>query len=103
MIPLLTINAVKIKTGFDTACMTGNYECAYALGLLSAAVGMNKEDNITDLIELHMKVLDKLKDYEPANDAMKRLVQMLKEYEPTDKIDEQMLELYYVGFDNKSL
>ncbi len=103
MIPLLARNAVKTKSGFTTACMTGNYECAYALGLLSAAAGLERKEDITDIVELQKSVLAKLEGYEPPNDSMKRLIEMLKEYEPSDKIDEQMLELYYVGFDDKTL
>ena len=38
MVTLLAKNAVQIKCGFENAIMTGNYECAYALGVLCATV-----------------------------------------------------------------
>lgn len=103
MIPLLTQNAVKIKSGFTNACMTGNYECAYALGILSAAAGLTRESEIVDLMTLHSKVMEELKGYEAPSKEMNRLVEMLAEYEPSEKLDEQMIELYYVGFDKKEV
>ncbi|MBQ4283473.1 MAG: DUF3837 domain-containing protein [Lachnospira sp.] len=103
MIPLLAKNAVKVKSGFTTACMTGNYECAYALGIVTAAAGLEKEQEITDIVQLHRMVLEKIVNYEPEGDNMVRLLEMLREYEPSEKCDEQMQELYYVGFDDKKL
>ncbi len=103
MIPSLVPGAIRIKTGFDTAIMTGNYECAYSLGLLSAITGLSKEESITDIQVLKDKVQKHCESYNTDNEAIKRLIVMLSEYEPIDKVDEQMVELYYVGFNNKSL
>ncbi|MBO6141867.1 MAG: DUF3837 family protein, partial [Lachnospira sp.] len=40
MVPVLAKNAVRIKCNFQNAGMTGNYECAYALGILNAQLGL---------------------------------------------------------------
>ena len=101
MIPLLAKNAVKIKCGFSNAVMTGNYECAYGLGVISALAGVPKEENIEDIKVLHSKVMKAVKDYVPDNDEIKRLLAILQEYEPSDLCDEQVKELYYVGFNDK--
>lgn len=36
MIPLLAKNAVSIKCKYNDAGLTGNYECAYSLGIIAA-------------------------------------------------------------------
>ncbi len=101
MIPILAKNAVKIKCGFTNAIMTGNYECAYGLGVISALAGLPKEENIEDIKELHGKVMEAVKNYEPESNEIKRLIEILQEYEPSNVCDDQVKELYYVGFDDK--
>ena len=103
MVPLLAKNAVKIKVGFPEAGITGNYECAYGLGIISATAGLVKEENIQSIAELKNQVMKKISDYEPGDDSIKRLIEMLGEYEPAEKTDQQMIDLYYVGFDDKNL
>lgn len=103
MIPALARDAVIIKLNFPNACMTGNYECAYACGVLSADAALSKEEDIQSIVELRDKTINALKVYTPGNDRMKRLFEMLTEYEPSEKMDDQMAELYYVGFDDKNV
>lgn len=56
MVTLLAKNAVQIKCGFENAIMTGNYECAYALGVLCAISGQQQYENYGNIIELKKKV-----------------------------------------------
>lgn len=58
MVTLLAKNAVQIKCGFENAIMTGNYECAYALGVLCAISGQQQYENYGNIIELKKKVFD---------------------------------------------
>lgn len=101
MIPILAKNAVKIKCGFSNAIMTGNYECAYGLGVISALAGLPREENIENIRELYGKVLEAVKSYEPESDEIKRLIDILREYEPADLCDVWVKELYYMGFNDK--
>ncbi len=103
MIPILAKNAVKIKCGFSNAIMTGNYECAYGLGIISALAGLKKEENIENIKELHSRVMEAVKNYEPESDEIKRLVAILREYEPSNLCDAQVKELYYMGFNDKKV
>mgnify|MGYP000840623426 CR=1 FL=1 len=44
MVPILAKQALARKCGFTNARMTGNYECAYALGVVSGALAIPKEE-----------------------------------------------------------
>lgn len=101
MIPILAKNAVKTKCGFSNAIMTGNYECAYGLGVISALAGLPKEENIENIKELYKRVMESVKNYEPESHDIKRLVAILQEYEPSDLCDSQVKELYCMGFNDK--
>lgn len=103
MIPLLAKNAVQIKCGFSNAVMTGNYECAYALGVLEALVGLEHAQGLDTLADLHKRILSAAKDYEPKCTQEERLLEMLKEYEPSSVSDDQIKELYDSGFADKNI
>lgn len=103
MVPLLAKQAVARKCEFSNAKMTGNYECAYALGVVSGALAIPKEENITNLVELKNKIEPQYKDAVPDNEQIKKLVLLLCDYEPSDIFDEQMRELYNDGYTDKSI
>ena len=63
MVTLLAKNAVQIKCGFENAIMTGNYECAYALGVLCAISGQQQYENYGNIIELKKKVFDRSEEH----------------------------------------
>ena len=85
MVPVLAKNAVRIKCNFQNAGMTGNYECAYALGILNAQLGLPEITEYEDIA------------------ALKQMVHLLKEYEAAPVADEQMRELFTMGFHDKNL
>lgn len=103
MVPLLAKNAVQIKCKFSSAVMTGNYECAYALGILTAAAGLPEITAYESIAQLKEQVMSAVETFQPDEEALQRLIEMLKEYEPSDSLDEQMRELYIVGFADKKL
>lgn len=103
MVPLLAKQAVQIKCNFENAVMTGNYECAYALGIVSALTGQNKAEKYESILELKNNVLDNMGQYSTDDEKINRLLDMLKSYEPSGVIDEQMRELYSMGFDDKTI
>lgn len=103
MVTLLAKNALRIKCGFDSAVMTGNYECAYALGILTAALGLEAFTGYPDLRVLKESVMEAARDYVPTDDKLRRIMEMLTEYEAIPAVDAQMQELYTAGFMDKVL
>ena len=53
MVPILAKQALARKCEFSNARMTGNYECAYALGVVSGALAIPKEENAANLCLLY--------------------------------------------------
>ena len=47
MVPILAKQALARKCEFSNARMTGNYECAYALGVVSGALAIPKEAGLS--------------------------------------------------------
>ena len=100
MVAELAKQAINIKCGFENAKMTGNYECAYALGIISKEAGIPLKEDFVNLVELREYIENNIKDYTPNNDKIKRLIEMLSDYETTDVFDEQMKILYNDGYNN---
>ena len=103
MVTLLAKNAVQIKCGFENAIMTGNYECAYALGVLCAISGQQQYENYGNIIELKKKVFDNMGQFSSDDKKIKRMVEMLEGYEPSEQMDNQMEELYSCGFKDQNV
>ena len=103
MVPILAKQALARKCEFPNAKMTGNYECAYALGVVSGALAIPNEENVTNLVELKNKIEPQYKEAVSDNEQIKKLVSLLCDYEPSDIFDEQMRELYNEGYEDKSI
>ncbi len=103
MVPILAKQALARKCGFPNAKMTGNYECAYALGVVSGALAIPKEENITNLVELKNRIEPQYKEAVSDNEQIKKLITLLCDYEPSDIFDEQMMELYNDGYVDKNI
>ena len=89
MVPILAKQALARKCEFSNARMTGNYECAYALGVVSGALAIPKEENAANLVELKNKIEPQYKKLSSENEQIKKLILLLCDYEPTvqDVID----------------
>ena len=98
MVPVLAKNAVRIKCNFQNAGMTGNYECAYALGILNAQLGLPEITEYEDIAALKEQLLEKAADYKTEDAGLKQMVHLLKEYEAAPVADEQMRELLLWDF-----
>jgi hypothetical protein len=103
MVPLLAKNAVQIKSGFKNARMTGNYECAYALGILTANAGLDIIDTYENIIDLRQKTLEQLENFKCEDDKINQIYSLVKDYEASLVFDDQMKELYRMGFADKKL
>lgn len=103
MIPLITKQAVAKKCTFEYAKLTGNYECAYACGILSAKLGISLKEDMSDLVSLWKEILDKGSEYPFDKDGenYSKLFFLLSNYEPSEIYDEQMKELYVDGYNEK--
>lgn len=103
MVTLLAKNALRIKCGFSSACMTGNYECAYALGILTAAAGLEVFSGYESIRALKEKVMQAAGSFKTTDDSLQRMIEMLMEYEAAETFDAQMQELYADGYADKKL
>lgn len=97
MIEDLTVQAVKIKSGFPEATLTGNYECAYAAGHICRELGIDV-DEVTSRDDLET-VLDKIRaaSDESLSDADKNLYRMLTDFETGKTFDNQVAHLFVRG------
>lgn len=71
MVPILAKQALARKCEFSNAKMTGNYECAYALGVVSGALAIPKAENVTNLVELKNKIEPQYKALSSDNEKIK--------------------------------
>ena len=74
MVPILAKQALARKCEFSNARMTGNYECAYALGVVSGALAIPKEENAANLVELKNKIEPQYKKLSSENEQIKKLI-----------------------------
>ncbi len=103
MVKELVKTAIATKCQYDNAGMTGNYECAYSLGLLSYIEGLDEQAEITDLESIYKEVMANADKVKTDNSKIKQLIKILGDYEVTSKFDEQMNELYHMGYADKTV
>ena len=101
MVSSLARQAVIIKCKNDTSVITGNYELAYALGLIINQTGILFPGDYENMKDLHEKVMKELEDKELEDERLRRLHHMLRFYHPTDDLDEQMGDLINIGLGEK--
>jgi|UniRef100_UPI003FEFCE47 hypothetical protein len=103
MVTELVKTAVAAKCLYDNAGMTGNYECAYSLGLLSYIEGLDEKDQVTELESIYKEVMDNVYKVTTDDKKVKQLIKILGDYELKPKFDEQMNELYHMGYADKTI
>jgi hypothetical protein len=101
MVPSLARQAIIIKCKNDTSVITGNYELAYALGLIVNQTGIIFPGDYENMKDLQEKVLAALEGKELEDERLGRLLRMLQHYKPLDGMDEQMGELINMGLGEK--
>ena len=87
MVTELVKTAIATKCLYENARMTGNYECAYSLGLLSYLEGLNEHSVITELDSVYKDVMENVDKINTQDEKIKQLVKILKDYEITPKFD----------------
>ena len=103
MVPLLARQSVIIKAGRDHNTILGNYECAYAIGIMSKLSGIEILEDHTDMTLLHRDFCEKLKEYQPSDEQQERIKKILLMYKPTVAFDEQMEELLQWGLKEEKI
>lgn len=98
MVVSIARQAVIIKSQTGNSILLGNYECAYALGLLSKMAGIPENETFSDMRQWREEVLDQLGDFSSDDERLTEVLRILKNYEPDAEVDAQMKELYRMGF-----
>lgn len=102
MIPEIARCAVIRKTKKDVNIMTGNYEAAYAIGLLSVIGGVSIDASCKSIVQMKDALLEGLSAYAPTCEAEGILIQMLKHYKPSAVWDDDVETMYQMGLDEKA-
>lgn len=103
MVVSIARQAVIIKSQTGNSILLGNYECAYAIGLLSKAAGIDEDENFSDMRQWHESVMERLGDFTSEDKRLTEVFRILKYYEPEPEVDAQMKELYRMGFWEKRM
>ncbi len=98
MVRSIARDAVIRKTLRDVNIITGNYEAAYAIGLLLHRLQAEMPDGIQRIEELKELLFEKLDNHEASDEREKILIDMLREYKPSDVWDEDVEALFVWGF-----
>lgn len=98
MVTSIARQAVIIKSKTGNSIILGNYECAYALGLLSKAVSMEEDDSPQDMRQWHEEVMSRMEGFASEDARLMEIVRIMKAYEPTENVDDQMRQLYHAGY-----
>ena len=103
MVVSIARQAVIIKSQTGNSILLGNYECAYALGLLSKMAGIAEDDSYEDMRRWYESVMEQLADFSSEDTRLMEVLRILKNYEPDPEVDGQMKELYRMGLEEKRM
>lgn len=101
MIHDIARSAVIRKTQKDVNIITGNYEAAYALGLLARIGEVSVSAVHKDVLMIKQQVFDGIVDYKTKNDREAVLIRMLKDYKPSKVWDEDVEAMLQMGLEEK--
>ncbi len=103
MVPILAKQAVIIKGTLHSGILVSNYECAYAMGMLAQILGAGMPDEAMPLSESLALLLDAAGAYKAADEKEEQLLMMLQGYKPDETMDEQIVELLHMGYEEERL
>ncbi len=103
MVTSIARQSVIIKSQTGNSILLGNYECGYALGLLSKAAGIEENENFEDMRQWHEHVMAQMDEFESSDERMAEVFRITKNYEPDPLVDEQVRELYRMGYDERRM
>ncbi|MBQ8662445.1 MAG: DUF3837 family protein [Eubacterium sp.] len=97
MVQDIARGAVIRKTQKDVNIITGNYEAAFAIGLLSRITGIAVNTEEKDVVIMKAQLMEQIPSYEPRNDREQVLIRMLKDYKPSAVWDEDVEAMFQRG------
>ncbi|MCU6761804.1 Domain of uncharacterised function (DUF3837) [uncultured Roseburia sp.] len=103
MVQSIARYAVIRKTRKDVNILTGNYEAAYAIGILSNILQTLPDMELKSVTKLRQQLLEKLEGYQPGNQQEDVLIQMLREYKPSDQWDEDVEAMLKWGLEENRI
>lgn len=103
MVQSIARYAVIRKTKKDVNILTGNYEGAYAIGILFHVLQVSPDIQLKSVTGLKEQLMEALKGYEPANQQEAVLIQMVQEYKPSDEWNEDVEAMLRWGLEENRL
>ena len=103
MVTSIARQSVIIKSKTGNSILLGNYECGYALGLLSKMAGLSADDSFEDMQQWYEHVMSQLGDFTSEDERLMEVLRITKNYEPDPNVDTQVKELYQMGYDEKRM
>ncbi len=97
MILSIARQGVVIKCNLASSIMTGNYEFYYAAGLLFRIKDMAVHE-VAEPLALMEQIQQEIVDFSSEDKREMHLVHMLLFYKPVEAFDEQMKELFWMGY-----
>ena len=97
MIHDIARGAVIRKTQKNVNIMTGNYEAAFAIGLLSKICNVSVDAACQDVSVMKEELFAQLGDFTSEQERVNTLIQMLRNYKPSTLWDEDVLAMYERG------
>ncbi|MBO5241150.1 MAG: DUF3837 domain-containing protein [Lachnospiraceae bacterium] len=98
MVTSIARQSVIIKSKTGNSILLGNYECGYALGLLSKVAGLDENESFEDMRQWHEHVMSQLDDFKSPDERLTEVLRITKNYEPDPEVDEQVKQLYRMGY-----
>lgn len=102
MVPSIARQSVIIKCNQQTSVLLGNYEFYYLAGLMKKLfdLDLNEEMQPFDMLE---QIQSKLPNLEPKDEHEAYLIKLATNFKPSEKLDEQMKELFRWGATEEKL
>lgn len=97
MIQDIARGAVIRKTQKDVNIITGNYEAAFAIGLLGTICKVSISSEEKSVMNMKEQLFGLIKDYAPRNERERVLIRMLKDYKPSAVWDEDVEAMFARG------
>lgn len=98
MVTSIARQSVIIKSKTGNSILLGNYECGYALGLLSKMAGLPENDSFEDMRQWYEHVMSQLDGFISEDERLTEVLRITKNYEPAPNVDGQVKELYQMGY-----
>lgn len=97
MVQDIARGAVIRKTQRDVNIITGNYEAAFAIGLLAKISGTSVNPEPKDVSDMKAEMMEALSNYAAKNEREENLIRMLKDYKPSEVWDADVEAMFQRG------